>query len=337
MSGALESVSLDRMFRGERLLLEAHNLKKYFPVRGILFTKGYVKAVDDVTLGIPRGKTLGLVGESGSGKTTLGRVILRLEEPTSGRIVFDGQDVTRLKGRALKEFRRRAQIIFQDPYGSLNPRKTVYSLIAEPMKVHGVRVEDTREYIIKLLYQVGLNETHLYRYPHEFSGGQRQRIAIARVLALRPEFIVLDEPTSALDVSVQAQILNLLKDLQRTYNLTYLFISHDLGVVRYMSDYIAVMYLGKIVEMASSDELFEKPLHPYTKTLLSSIPIPDPKIAKSKARIRIPGEPPSPYNPPSGCRFRTRCPIAVDKCLSEPPLEEVERGHWVACWRPGEL
>ncbi|BAN90351.1 ABC transporter ATP-binding protein [Aeropyrum camini SY1 = JCM 12091] len=328
---------LQRMFLGRKLLVETVGLKKYFPVKSLFFTRAFVKAVDNVTMGIPRGKTLGLVGESGSGKTTLGRVILRLEEPTGGKIFFDGTDVMSLRGRRLKEFRRRAQIIFQDPYGSLNPRKTIFNLIAEPIKVHGIKVGDLQEYIVSLLYQVGLNETHLYRYPHEFSGGQRQRIAIARVLALRPEFIVLDEPTSALDVSVQAQILNLLKDLQKRYSLTYLFISHDLGVVRYMSDYIAVMYLGKIVEFGEAEEVFEKPLHPYTRVLLESIPVPDPELARRRSRIRIRGEPPSPINPPSGCRFRTRCPLAVDKCLEEPPLEEVEKGHWVACWRPGEL
>ena len=281
---------------------------------------------------MPHGKTLGLVGESGSGKTTFGRLVLRLIEPTAGRIFFEGRDVTRLKGKELKEFRRNAQMVFQDPYGSLNPRMTVYSIILEALNVHGIRVGDPKEYIVRLLYEVGLNESHLYRYPHEFSGGQRQRIAIARVLALRPKFIVLDEPTSALDVSVQAQILNMLKELQRKYSLTYLFISHDLGVVRYMSDYIAVMYLGKIVELGPAEEVFEKPLHPYTKMLLASIPVPDPELARRKPRVVVRGEPPSPINPPPGCRFHPRCPEAMDRCRREEPrLEEVEKGHFVAC------
>ncbi|GAB6148144.1 ABC transporter ATP-binding protein [Stetteria hydrogenophila] len=282
---------------------------------------------------IERGSTLGLVGESGSGKTTVGRLVLRLIEPTGGSILYDGMDVLKLKGRELKEFRRRAQMVFQDPYSSLNPRMTVFQLIMEPLRVHGIKVDDPESFVVKLLYRVGLNETHLYRYPHEFSGGQRQRIAIARVLALRPEFIVLDEPTSALDVSVQAQILEMLKGLQREFNLTYLFISHDLGVVRYMSDYIAVMYLGKIVEYGPAEEVFEKPLHPYTQALFSSIPIPDPFEARGRRRLRITGEPPSPINPPPGCRFHTRCPFAKDICRRrEPELEEVEKGHYVTCW-----
>ena len=320
------------MIRGEEPLVEVYDLKKYFPVKGLIFTRGYVKAVDGVTFAIPRGKTLGLVGESGSGKTTVGRLILRLIEPTSGRIIFDGVDVLKLRGEELKRFRRRAQIIFQDPYGSLNPRMTVFNIIMEGVRYHGIDVGDPVEFVARLLERVGLNPHHMYRYPHEFSGGQRQRIAIARVLALNPEFIVLDEPTSALDVSVQAQILNLLKDLQRERGLTYLFISHDLGVVRYMSDYIAVMYLGKIVEFGPAEEVFEKPMHPYTEALLSSIPIPDPKLARKIRRIVLKGEPPSPLNPPSGCRFRTRCPLAFEKCIQEPPLEEAEKGHYVACW-----
>jgi len=322
-----------RLFPGEEPLVLTHRLRKYFPVKGLLRTRGWVRAVDDVTLMAPRGKTLGLVGESGSGKTTLGRLVLRLIEPTSGRIFFDGRDVTRLRGKELRRFRREAQMVFQDPYGSLNPRMTVYSLILEGLRVHGIRVDDPKEYVTRLLEEVGLNESHLYRYPHEFSGGQRQRIAIARVLALRPRFIVLDEPTSALDVSVQAQILNMLKELQRKYGLTYLFISHDLGVVRYMSDYIAVMYLGKIVELGPAEEVFEKPLHPYTRMLLASIPIPDPELAKRKPAIEVRGEPPSPINPPSGCRFHPRCSQATDRCRrEEPPLIEAEPGHYVACW-----
>jgi len=314
-------------------LVEVRNLKKYFPVKGLLRVKGYVKAVDGVSFNIERGTTLGLVGESGSGKTTVGKLILRLLEPTSGSVYYNGKDVFRLKGKELKEFRRKAQMVFQDPYSSLNPRMTVFQIIMEPVKVHKIKVDDPESFVVKLLYRVGLNETHLYRYPHEFSGGQRQRIAIARVLALRPEFIVLDEPTSALDVSVQAQILELLKDLQRDFNLTYLFISHDLGVVRYMSDHIAVMYLGKIVEYGPAEEVFEKPLHPYTQALFSAIPIPDPVETRRRRRIKVPGEPPSPINPPPGCRFHPRCPIAKDICKrEEPKLEEVESGHYVACW-----
>ncbi len=314
-------------------LVEVRNLKKYFPVKGLLRVKGYVKAVDGVSFNIERGTTLGLVGESGSGKTTVGKLILRLLEPTSGSVYYDGKDVFKLKGKELKEFRRKAQMVFQDPYSSLNPRMTVFQIIMEPVKVHKIKVSDPESFVVKLLYRVGLNETHLYRYPHEFSGGQRQRIAIARVLALRPEFIVLDEPTSALDVSVQAQILELLKDLQRDFNLTYLFISHDLGVVRYMSDYIAVMYLGKIVEYGPAEEVFEKPLHPYTQALFSAIPIPDPVETRRRKRIKVSGEPPSPINPPPGCRFHPRCPITKDVCRrEEPKLEEVESGHYVACW-----
>ncbi|ABN69454.1 oligopeptide/dipeptide ABC transporter, ATPase subunit [Staphylothermus marinus F1] len=314
-------------------LLKVVDLKKYFPVKGIFFTKGYVKAVDGVSFEIERGKTMGLVGESGCGKTTVGRLVLRLLKPTSGKVFFEGKDIFKLKGKELREFRKKAQMVFQDPYSSLNPRMTVFDIIYEPVKVYKLKVSDPEKFVVNLLYQVGLNESHLYRYPHEFSGGQRQRIAIARILALNPEFIVLDEPTSALDVSVQAQILNLLKELQRKYNLTYLFISHDLGVVRYMSDWIAVMYLGQIVEYGPAEEVFEKPLHPYTKALFSAIPIPDPEITRKREKLKVPGEPPSPINPPPGCRFHPRCPFKMDICeKTEPELIEYEKDHFVKCY-----
>jgi len=316
-------------------VLEVKHLKKYFPVKGLFFTKGYVKAVDDISFEIYKGETFGLVGESGCGKTTTGRTILRLIEPTSGEILFKGKNVIELKGDEVKQFRREAQIMFQDPYSSLNPRQTVFEIIMEPVRFHGIHVDDPEEFVIKLLESVGLNEMHLYRYSHEFSGGQKQRIALARLLALRPEFIVLDEPTSALDVSVQANILNTLKDLQQEFGFTYLFISHDLGVVKYMSHRMGVMYLGKLVEVGSADKIFENPLHPYSQILLSAIPVPDPELAKElKAkRPKITGEPPSPINPPSGCRFHPRCPYAKDTCKKEePPLVEAEENHYVACW-----
>jgi len=316
-------------------VLEVKHLKKYFPVKGLFFTKGYVKAVDDISFEIYKGETFGLVGESGCGKTTTGRTILRLIEPTSGEVLFKGKNVMELKGDELKQFRREAQIMFQDPYSSLNPRQTVFEIIMEPVRFHGIHVDYPEEFVIKLLESVGLNEMHLYRYPHEFSGGQRQRIALARLLALRPEFIVLDEPTSALDVSVQANILNTLKDLQQEFGFTYLFISHDLGVVKYMSHRMGVMYLGKLVEVGPADRIFENPLHPYSQLLLSAIPVPDPELARElKAkRKKITGEPPSPINPPAGCRFHPRCPYAKEICSKEePPLMEVEQDHYVACW-----
>ncbi len=316
-------------------VLKVEGLKKYFPIKSLLRTIAWVKAVDGITLEIMSGETFGLVGESGCGKTTTGRTILRLIEPTEGKIIFKGKDVMSLKGKDLLWFRRNAQIMFQDPYSSLNPRQTVFNIIMEPVRFHGIEVDDPEEFVIKLLESVGLNEMHLYRYPHEFSGGQRQRIALARLMALKPEFIVLDEPTSALDVSVQANILNTLKELQSEYGFTYLFISHDLGVVKYMSHRIGVMYLGKLVEVGPSDRIFENPLHPYTQMLLSAIPVPDPELAqelKAKRKM-VKGEPPSPVNPPAGCRFHPRCPFAKDVCRKEePPLVEVERDHYVACW-----
>ncbi len=311
------------------------NLKKYFPVRSLLRTIAWVKAVDGVSFDIYPGETFGLVGESGCGKTTTGRTILRLIQPTSGRILFQGKDVTKLKGKELLWFRRHAQIMFQDPYSSLDPRQTVFNTIMEPVKFHGIKVDDPEEFVIKLLESVGLNEMHLYRYPHEFSGGQRQRIALAKILALRPDFVVLDEPTSALDVSVQANILNTLKELQKDYGFSYLFISHDLGVVKYMSHRMGVMYLGKLVEVGPSTKIFENPLHPYTQMLLSAIPVPDPEIARElKAKRKmVKGEPPSPINPPAGCRFHPRCPFAKDICRrEEPPFVKVEDDYYVACW-----
>ncbi len=314
-------------------VIKVRNLKKYFPVRRFLLSKDYVKAVDGVSFDIFKGECLGVVGESGSGKTTLGRTILRLIEPTSGEIYFNGKNVMELEGEELKEFRRKAQMVFQDPYSSLDPRMTVMEIILEGPRIHDIDVGDPEEFVVKMLETVGLKREHVYRYPHEFSGGQKQRIAIARALAVNPEFIVLDEPTSALDVSVQASILNLLKELQEKYGLTYMFISHDLAVVKYMSDRIATMYVGKFVEIGDSDKMFEEPLHPYTMILLDALPIPNPKITRSKKRLKVIGEPPSPINLPPGCRFYPRCPYAMPICKAkEPPLKEVENGRFVACW-----
>jgi oligopeptide/dipeptide ABC transporter ATP-binding protein len=345
-------------------LLVVEDLVKHYPVRkGVVpRTIGYVRAVDGVSFSIPCGQTLGLVGESGCGKTTTGRAILRLIEPTSGRVIFDGRDVLAMNGPELRGLRREMQIIFQDPYGSLNPRMTVGATLEEPILVHGINSRDSaeqaasgspddlsqhvgksdsalsskrgraRERVAELLELVGLSRDHARRFPHEFSGGQRQRIGIARALALNPRFIVCDEAVSALDVSIQAQVLNLLRELQRRLNLTYLFIAHDLAVVKNISDRVAVMYLGEIVEEADVEEIFARPLHPYTQALLASIPVPVPRARRRRAHLE--GDAPTPINPPEGCRFHVRCPIAIEECkLAKPPLIELHPGHRVACIR----
>jgi len=316
-------------------LIEVKNLIKYFPVRAGLLqrTVAHVKAVDNVSFDIHQGETLGLVGESGCGKTTVGRTMLRLVEPTSGTVIFEGKDILKLSGGELKDMRRNMQIIFQDPYASLDPRMPIGESVIEGLKIHNIGTPKERYDIsIETLRKVGLEDYHARRYPHEFSGGQRQRIGIARALTLRPKFIIADEPVSALDVSIQSQVLNILKDLQREFELTYLFIAHNLSVVEHISDRVAVMYLGKMVELASREDLFRNPLHPYTQALMSAIPIPDPTIKRE--RIILPGDVPSPLNPPSGCRFHPRCPIALDHCkTAEPPIKEVSPGHFVACWR----
>jgi len=316
----------------EEYLLEVVNLKQYFPVRvGFLKTVD-LKAVDDVSFYIKKGETLGLVGESGCGKTTVGRTVLRLYKPTAGKILFRGKEIN--DGESLKQFRRHAAMVFQDPYSSLNPRMTVGDIICEPLDVHKLyRTKEERESrIAKLMDLVGLSSEHATRYVHEFSGGQRQRICIARALAMNPEFIVCDEPVSALDVSIQAQIINMFEDLQKKLGLSYLFIAHDLHIVEHISDRIAVMYLGKIVETAESGELMNNPLHPYTVSLLSAIPVADPKKARARKRIILSGDVPSPLNIPSGCPFRTRCPKARAICAEKmPELKEVKKGHFVAC------
>jgi oligopeptide/dipeptide ABC transporter ATP-binding protein len=310
-------------------LVEIIDLKKHFPVS----RKQLVRAVDGVSFGIDRGETFGLVGESGCGKTTVGRCILRLIEPTSGEIRFDGTDLAKIGRRELRELRRRMQIIFQDPYSSLNPRMKVGAIVAEPLEIHGVATNsDRRDRVAELLRVVGLDPDYADRYPHQFSGGQRQRIGIARALALNPDFIVADEPVSALDVSVQAQVVNLMQDLQEKFGLTYLFISHGLAVVKHISTRVGVMYLGKLVESAPAEEIYAKPLHPYTQALLESIPIPDPELRKNRVR-RLSGDAPTPLAPPSGCRFHTRCPQAMERCrVEEPKFVEISPKHWTACF-----
>ncbi len=320
-----------------KTLVDVRDLKMYFPVtRGIIFQRvvGQVRAVDGISFSIERGQTMGLVGESGSGKTTIGRTIVRLYKPTAGNILFDNKDLATLGGEELRQMRQRVQMIFQDPYASLNPRYTIGSLIAEPMHIYKVASRaEIHERTAELLHVVGLRPEYIDRYPHEFSGGQRQRIAVARALSINPEFVIADEPVSALDVSIRAQVLNLLQRLQQQFNLTYLFVSHDLSVVRHVADRIAVMYLGKIVELSDRDELYAAPKHPYTKALLSAVPIPDPQIEKRRQRIILSGDLPSPINIPAGCRFHTRCPMAQNICREIEPVFEAKEGreHYAAC------
>jgi len=317
-------------------LVRIENLTKHFPItRGIIVQRevGAVQAVDNVSFEIRKGETLGLVGESGCGKSTTGRTILQLYRPTSGKVYYGDSELTSLKGESLRQMRRNMQMIFQDPYASLNPRLTIGNIIAEPLEVHkiGTKVEQ-RERVQELLRLVGLSPYFINRYPHEFSGGQRQRIGVARALALQPDFIVCDEPISALDVSIQAQVVNLLEELQEEFGLTYLFIAHDLSMVRHISDRTAVMYLGKIVELSTRDELYSNPLHPYTQALLSAVPVPDPIKEGKRQRIILEGDVPSPVNPPKGCRFHPRCPLAIDVCKeAQPEWREVSPDHWVAC------
>ena len=318
------------------VILEIKNLKKYFPIRRGVFRRqvGQVKAVDDVSFEVYSGETLGLVGESGCGKTTTGRTIIRLYDATDGEIHFDGSDLCKVKGRQLRQTRRKIQMVFQDPYASLNPRMSVESIISEPLVIFkAVPRKERKDRVGELMHMVGLNPALMNRYPHEFSGGQRQRIGLARSLALTPELIICDEPISALDVSIQAQVVNLLEDLQEKLELTYIFIAHDLSMVRHISDRVAVMYLGKIVELTDRNSLYDNPLHPYTQALLSAIPVPDPIVEEKRRRILLEGDLPSPANPPKGCNFNTRCPLAFDECYQEePPFIEIEPGHFCACF-----
>jgi len=335
------SLGTSRAVRGEngkQTLVRVEGLKKHFPImRGIVIQRqtGAVKAVDGVSFEVFREETLGLVGESGCGKSTTGRTVLQLYRPTAGDVYFEDTNLVELKGASLRRMRRRMQMIFQDPYASLNPRMTVVNIVGAPLEIHGVATSKARlERVQELLVLVGLNPYFINRYPHEFSGGQRQRIGIARALALQPDFIVCDEPISALDVSIQAQVVNLLEDLQEQLGLTYLFIAHDLSMVRHISDRIAVMYLGKIVELADRAELYEHPQHPYTQALLSAVPIPDPVADRKRRRMTLEGDVPSPASPPKGCNFNTRCPVVMDICLeSEPEFKDIGGGHRVACFR----
>ncbi len=333
-------VSVSAVPDGKEALVQVRSLKKYFPITsGVIFQRqvGAVKAVDDVSFDVYKGETLGLVGESGCGKSTTGRTVLQLYRPTAGSVVFEGNELTTMKSEDLRKMRRRMQMIFQDPFASLNPRMSVGRIVSEPLRIHNViqNKSELQEFVENLLERVGLNPYYVNRYPHEFSGGQRQRIGIARALALSPSFIVADEPISALDVSIQAQVVNLLEELQDELNLTYLFIAHDLSMVRHICDRVAVMYLGKIVEMGSADDVYENPLHPYTQSLLSAVPVPDPAVEEKRQRIILTGDVPSPANPPIGCNFNTRCPVRFDLCFHDPdpPLIEHSPGHWAACHR----
>lgn len=324
--------------KDKEILISVRDLRKYFPIKkGFIFSReaAQVKAVDGLNFDIYRGETLGLVGESGCGKSTTGRTILQLHRATTGQVIYEGKDLVQMSGNKLREMRREVQIIFQDPYASLNPRMTIDRIVSEPLLVHGIGSEsERRKRVGQLLELVGLNPYYADRYPHEFSGGQRQRIGIARALALDPTFIVADEPISALDVSIQAQVVNLMQELQSELGLTYLFIAHDLSMVRHICDRVAVMYLGRIVELADSEELYTNPLHPYTQALLSAVPVPDPEVEEKRERIILRGDLPSPANPPVGCNFNTRCPVAIDACFEiDPELVEITPGHWVACHR----
>ncbi len=330
------SVNGNSQQKEKNVILQVNKLKKYFPVRSGLLQRvsAWVKAVDDVSFHVYEGESFGLVGESGCGKTTAGRTILRLLPSTDGEVLFEGQNVFDLNSGELKKLRRDMQIIFQDPYSSLDPRMPIGESIAEGLRVHtNKNAQERYDVVVEMLTRVGMRADHARRYPHEFSGGQRQRIGIARALALRPKFIVCDEPVSALDVSIQAQVLNILKELQKDFGLTYLFIAHNLSVVEHFSDRVGVMYLGKMVEMAPRNMLFSNPLHPYTQALMSAIPIPDPSLTDKRKRVILEGDVPSPLNPPAGCRFHTRCPLAFDRCsMEEPPFKDYGGGHFAACW-----